>query len=377
MSNLSRKKITVLVVDDSSIVRKLVTEALSSDPGIEVVGTAVDPFMARDKIKELQPDVLTLDIEMPRMDGLTFLQLIMEHRPMPVIIMSSHTPRSSRAALEALRLGAMDVLSKPDGPYSFGHLGPQLIEMVKAAAGAKLRLPGKGTSDADSPPAAAPKPQGPPASISVTDLRSIILLGASTGGTEALSEVLRQLPCNLPPIVMVQHIPPHFSQAFAERLNKLCRIEVREAKDGDWLRPGLALLAPGNFHMMLHRVGERYRVRVADGPMVWHQRPAVDPLFQSAADCAGAHAIAGILTGMGKDGADGLLRLREKGATTFAQDEATSVVYGMPRVAWENGGAERQLPLEKIADFLIRASISLPAQAASPAPATSPALDPA
>jgi two-component system chemotaxis response regulator CheB len=375
MSNLPRKKISVLVVDDSSIVRKLVTEALSSDPGIEVVGTAVDPFMARDKIKELQPDVLTLDIEMPRMDGLTFLQLIMEHRPMPVIIMSSHTPRSSRAALEALRLGAVDVLSKPDGPYSFGELGPQLIEMVKAAAGAKLRLPGTGSAADVNPSAATPIPKGPPASISVTDQRAIILLGASTGGTEALSDVLRQLPCNLPPIVMVQHIPPHFSQAFAERLNKLCRIEVREAKDGDWLRPGLALLAPGNFHMMLHRVGERYRVRVTDGPMVWHQRPAVDPLFQSAAECAGAHAIAGILTGMGKDGADGLLRLREKGATTFAQDEATSVVYGMPRAAWENGGAQRQLPLEKIAEFLIRASISLPAPTASPAPATSPTLD--
>ena len=376
MSPLSHK-IRVLVVDDSSIVRKLVTEALSSDPGIEVVGTAVDPFMARDKIKELAPDVLTLDIEMPRMDGLTFLQLIMEHRPMPVIIMSSHTPRSSRAALEALRLGAVDVLSKPDGPYSFGHVGPQLIEMVKAAASAKLRLPGKESADADRPSGAVPAPPSPPTSISVADPRAIILLGASTGGTEALSEVLRPLPCTLPPIVMVQHIPPHFSQAFAERLNKFCRIEVREAKDGDWLRPGLALLAPGNYHMMLHRVGERYRVRVADGPMVWHQRPAVDPLFQSAADCAGAHAIAGILTGMGKDGADGLLRLREKGATTFAQDEATSVVYGMPRVAWENGGAQRQLPLEKIAEFLIRASISPPAQAAPPAPATSPALDPA
>ncbi len=374
---ISPKKIRVLVVDDSSIVRKLVTEALSTDPGIEVVGTAVDPYVARDKIKELQPDVLTLDIEMPRMDGLTFLQLIMEHRPMPVIVMSSHTARSSQAALEALRLGAVDVLSKPDGPYSFGHLGPQLIEMVKAAAGAKLRLPGQENPEAGSPATVGAKPKGAPASISVTDLRAIILLGASTGGTEALSEVLRQLPCNMPPIVMVQHIPPHFSQAFAERLNKLCRIEVREAKDGDWLRPGLALLAPGNFHMMLHRAGDRYRVRVADGPMVWHQRPAVDPLFQSAAECAGAHAIAGILTGMGKDGADGLLRLREKGATTFAQDEATSVVYGMPRVAWENGGAQRQLPLEKIAEFLIRASISPPAQAAPPAPSTTPALDPA
>ena len=377
MPNLARKKISVLVVDDSSIVRKLVTESLSSDPGIEVVGTAVDPFMARDKIKELQPDVLTLDIEMPRMDGLTFLQLIMEHRPMPVIIMSSHTPRSSRAALEALRLGAVDVLSKPDGPYSFGELGPQLIEMVKAAAGAKLRLPGTASQDDFSPSAGPPPPKGPPVSISVTDQRAIILLGASTGGTEALSDVLRQLPCNLPPIVMVQHIPPHFSQAFAERLNKLCRIEVREAKDGDWLRPGLALLAPGNFHMMLHRVGERYRVRVTDGPMVWHQRPAVDPLFQSAADCAGSHAIAGILTGMGKDGADGLLRLRKEGATTFAQDEATSVVYGMPRVAWENGGAQRQLPLEKIADFLIRASVSPPAPTPPPAPATSSPQEPA
>ncbi|HTZ19260.1 MAG TPA: chemotaxis response regulator protein-glutamate methylesterase [Opitutaceae bacterium] len=375
MPSFSRKKVRVLVVDDSSIVRKLVTEALSSDPGIEVVGTAVDPYMARDKIKELQPDVLTLDIEMPRMDGLTFLQLIMEHRPMPVIIMSSHTPRSSRTALEALRMGAVDVLSKPDGPYSFGDLGPQLIEMVKAAAGAKLRLPGMESADDAGPADATPAAKGPPLTISVTDQRAIILLGASTGGTEALSDVLRQLPCNLPPIVMVQHIPPHFSQAFAERLNKLCRIEVREAKDGDWLRPGLALLAPGNFHMVLHRVGERYRVRVTDGPMVWHQRPAVDPLFQSAADCAGSHAIAGVLTGMGKDGAEGLLRLRKEGATTFAQDEATSVVYGMPRVAWENGGAQRQLPLEKIADFLIRASISLPAPTPPPAPATSSTPD--
>ena len=347
---MSTKRIRVLVVDDSAVVRRLVSESLASDPEIEVVGTAMDPYHAKDKIIELSPDVVTLDIEMPRMDGLTFLRLIMERRPMPVIIMSSLTQHGSDKAMEALRLGAVDVLGKPAGSYSFGDIGPQLIQKIKAAACARLRRAG---------PMAPPAPTvvKPPISGRCalgTDPRQIVLLGASTGGTEALREVLTALPGNIPPIAIVQHIPPIFSRSFADRLNQLCAFEVREAVDGDRLTPGLALIAPGNFHMILQRKGDHYTVRVTDGPQIWHQRPAVDLLFRSAAECAGSHALAGVLTGMGKDGAEGLLALRKKGAQTFAQDEESSVVYGMPRVAWENGGAMRQLSLDRIAEHISR-----------------------
>ncbi len=340
---MSTRPIRVLVVDDSAVVRKLVTEALSNDPEIEVVGTAIDPYFARDRIKELNPDVLTLDLEMPRMDGLTFLRILMEQHPLPVIIMSSLSQRGSAYAMEALRLGAFDVLAKPHGSYSFGNLGPQLIARIKASVGARLRhtLP--------PPPAPAPR-----AVRRGHHSRQVILLGASTGGTEALREVLTHLPDGLPGIAIVQHIPPVFSKAFADRLNSQCPFEVREAVDGDRLRPGLALVAPGNFHLLLAWHGDHYRVRVTGGPPVWHQRPAVDLLFKSAADCgAGPHAIAGVLTGMGKDGAEGLLRLREAGAATFAQDEASSVVYGMPRAAWENGGARHQVALSRVADHIV------------------------
>ena len=412
---MTPRKIRVLVVDDSAVIRKVVSEALSTDPEIEVVGTAMDPYVARDKIVQLKPDVLTLDIEMPRMDGLTFLKIIMEERPLPVIIMSSLTKAGSHHAMEALRLGAVDILGKPGGAYSFGDLGPQLIEKIKTAATAKLRRP-KPTRAPFQKPAVTPNPTAatqiepksvapyqpkPPASSAppirpavtaptsihsqlnslsrpaittnahppLTALahpirhnpRRIILLGASTGGTEALREVLTHLPGDLPPIAIVQHIPAHFSHAFAERLNAICAMEVREAVDGDRLVPGLALVAPGNFHMMLQWAQDGYRVRVTDGPMVWHQRPAVDLLFKSAADIVGNHAIAGILTGMGKDGAEGLLRLREKGATTWAQDEESSVVYGMPRTAWENGAAQRQIPLDHIAAHIIQAVTGAPA----------------
>lgn len=361
----------------------MVTDALATDPDIEVVGTAMDPYIARNKLKDLQPDVMTLDIEMPRMDGLTFLQLLMEHRPMPVIIMSSLTQRGSQTALDALRLGAVDVLGKPGDSMSFGNLGPQLIEKIKAAAIAKVQR--KNIPRAPEPPqtakAAAPSAPGeepptpiyrpqpmkavakPPApeggALLSKDPFGLILLGASTGGTEALTEILTKLPVNLPPIAIVQHIPPHFSLAFAQRLNKICQLEIREAVDGDWLKPGLALIAPGNYHMMIQKVGDRYRARVADGPMVWHQRPAVDLLFKSAVE-HGPHIMAGLLTGMGKDGAEGLLRLREKGATTFGQDEATSIVYGMPRAAWENGGAQRQLPLDRVSEYIVKNIGALP-----------------
>jgi len=349
---MSSRKIRVLIIDDSAVVRRMAADALNTDPGIEVVGTAVDPYAARDKIKELNPDVITLDIEMPRMDGLTFLEILMQRRPVPVIVMSSLSQRGSDHALEALRLGAFDVLGKPNGAYSFGELGPILIAKIKAAASTRLRAlppPARPASHSATRP---PLPVAP-AHLSSLDPRALILLGASTGGTEALREVITRLPPNLPGIAIVQHIPAMFSKAFADRLGSLSSLDVREAVDGDRLAPGVALVAPGNFHLLLQWRQDHYQVRVVDGPQIWHQRPAVDMLFKSAADCGAApHILAGVLTGMGKDGAEGLLRLREKGATTFAQDEATSVVYGMPRAAWENGGAMRQIPLGQAADFI-------------------------
>jgi two-component system chemotaxis response regulator CheB len=361
------RKIRVLIIDDSAVVRRMATDALSTDPEIEVVGTAVDPYAARDKIKELNPDVITLDIEMPRMDGLTFLEILMQRRPIPVIVMSSLSQRGSEHALEALRLGAFDVIGKPGGSYSFGDLGPQLIAKIKAAAGTLLRaLP---------PPvkisATAPRKPVVASATRAFDPRSVILLGASTGGTEALREVITRLPPNLPGIAIVQHIPAMFSKAFADRLCSLSALDVREAVDGDKLTSGVALVAPGNFHLLLQWQQDHYRVRVASGPQIWHQRPAVDMLFKSATDCGAApHALAGVLTGMGKDGAEGLLKLREKGATTFAQDEASSIVYGMPRAAWENKGAQRQIPLGHVADFIIRqfapSSVTHPAVSHSP-----------
>ncbi len=374
------RKIRVLIVDDSVVVRKAVTDALAADPEIEVVGTAIDPYLARDKIVTLKPDVLTLDLEMPRMDGLTFLRIIMAERPMPVVILSSLTQSGSQHALEALRLGAVDVLGKPHGPYSFGDLGPQLREKIKAAAIARVRpLPdddATDTSTAGHPAASQRKTDEsletsskatPPVGMlralepaRCHDPRRLILLGASTGGTEALRDVLTRLPGDLPPIAIVQHIPAVFSNALAHRLDAQCQLEVREAVDGDLLVPGLALIAPGNYHMLVHWAGDGYRVRIVSGPPVWHQRPAVDMLFKSAVECAGHHAIAGVLTGMGKDGAEGLLKLRAKGALTFSQDEASSIVYGMPRAAWEMGGSQQQVPLDGIAHHLVSLADAAP-----------------
>lgn len=352
------RPIRVLVIDDSAVVRRLVTTALQTDKAIEVVGVAADPYAARDQIQQLAPDVLTLDLEMPRMDGLTFLKILMEQRPLPVIVMSSLTARGSDHALEALRLGAFDVLGKPAGAFSFGELGAQLIARIKAAAVARV------TPFRHRPALAVPRALSA-LSIAARHPRSVILLGASTGGTQALQHILTQLPAGLPGIAIVQHIPAVFSRQFADRLNTSCALEVREARDGDVLAPGLALIAPGNFHLLLRWEAGHHVAHVVDGPSVWHQRPAVDLLFKSAADTGSApHAIAGLLTGMGQDGAAGLLRLRQQGATTFAQDEATSVVYGMPRVAWENGAAQRQLPLDQVASHLVQHHLS------SPAPAT-------
>lgn len=360
---MSAQKIRVFIVDDSVIVRRLASEALRTDPDIEVVGTAPDPYLAQKQISTLKPDVLTLDLEMPKMDGLTFLRLIMERHPMPVVVMSSLTQHGSDFALEALRLGAIDILAKPSGPYSFGDLSRQLVEKVRIAAGARARRSPPAAAPAPPAKAAAPRPGG-----RTPDPREVILLGASTGGTEALSEVLTHLPADLPGIAIVQHIPPTFSRAFAERLNRTCAMEVREAVQGDVVRAGLALIAPGDRHLLLRWNGRHYTVDTADGPQVWHQRPAVDLLFKSAADCgAGPHAIAGVLTGMGRDGAAGLLTLRGAGATTFAQDEASSVVYGMPKEAWTNGAAQLQLPLDRVADFVIARGRNRPRHGAAAA----------
>ncbi len=350
-------RIRVLVIDDSAVVRKMISDALTADPEIEVVGTAIDPYDARDQIVSLAPDVLTLDLEMPRMDGLTFLRILMEQRPLPVVVLSSLTRNGSEHALEALRLGAVDVLGKPGRSYTIGDLGPQLVARVKAAAIARLR-PFRNASPAIAGAPAAPSAESagtvaPWTRPSASGSCSLILLGASTGGTEALRLVLTRLPDGLPPIAIVQHIPALFSRAFADRLDQLCNLRVSEAKDGDLLERGHAYVAPGNFHLLVVRQGDKYRARVIDGPPVWHQRPAVDLLFKSAADAgAGPSTLAGVFTGMGKDGADGLMRLRERGAATFSQDEASCVVYGMPRVAWETGASQRQVSLERIPEYI-------------------------
>ncbi|MBY0504886.1 MAG: chemotaxis response regulator protein-glutamate methylesterase [Bryobacteraceae bacterium] len=337
---MTARKIRILVVDDSAIVRKLLTEALSAEADMEVVGTAPDPFVARDKILALSPDVLTLDIEMPRMDGVTFLKRLMHFRPMPVIVISSLGTSSSQASIEALAAGAVDVLAKPGGPQSVGELGQHLAAKVRAAAAARVQRPLAPASPV------APVASAYPAS-------SLIAIGASTGGTEAIHQVLMGMPANGPGIVIAQHIPPVFSRVFAERLNAACPMRVREACDGDAVEPGLALVAPGNFHLLVRRAANGYRVEVKDGPLVCYQRPAVDVLFRSVAQAAGAHAVGAILTGMGSDGAQGLLAMQQAGARTIAQDEATCVVFGMPREAIKLGGVHRVLPLGAISAALL------------------------
>jgi two-component system chemotaxis response regulator CheB len=336
---IGKRKIRVLIVDDSAIVRKILKEALATESDLEVVGTAPDPFIARDKILTLLPDVLTLDIEMPRMDGLTFLRKLMRHRPMPVIVISSLAQPSCHAALEALQLGAVDVLAKPGGPYSVGELRLNLASRIRAAAAARLRHPKE--RPAEIPPAA-------PLARSPHDY-GMIAIGASTGGTEAIREVLQRMPAACPPLVIAQHIPPMFSLAFARRLNQVCAMEVREAADGDEVRPGLALVAPGDRHMLVAAANGGFKVAVKDGPRVCWQRPSVDVLFTSVAEVCGPGATGVLLTGMGSDGARGLLRMRQAGARTIAQDEATCVVFGMPREAIRLGAAARVLPLERIA----------------------------
>ena len=337
-------KIRVLIVDDSAIVRKIFSEELAKYPDIEVVGTAPDPFVARDKIVNLKPDVITLDIEMPRMDGLTFLRKLMKYYPLPAVIVSSLTPKGGKLTMEALDIGAVDVIAKPGAAYSVGDMSAQLVEKIRAAALAKIVH-----RDA----AGVSVTHEPIKSLAQTT-NKVVAIGASTGGTEALKALLCQMPANSPGIVIVQHMPANFTAVFAERLNGLCMVTVKEAKDNDSVTTGTALIAPGNYHMLLRRSGARYYVEVKTGPMVHHQRPAVDVLFKSTAKYAGANAIGVILTGMGADGAAGLLEMKGMGAGTIAQDEKTCVVFGMPKEAIKLGAVDKILPLNQIASELIR-----------------------
>jgi two-component system chemotaxis response regulator CheB len=344
---MTMKPIRLLVVDDSALARRAIAASLTPFREIEIVGTASDPYAARDQILSLNPDVVTLDIEMPRMDGLTFLKVIMKHRPMPVIIMSSLTQAGSAKAMEALQAGAVDVMDKPSS-YSAALDGARLAEKIRAAACA--RIISKNTEEAAPKQSFPGAGSRPPRSFPP---RKLILIGASTGGTEAIKMILTALRGDLPGICIVQHIPAFFSKAFADRLNELCQLEVREAKTGDLLAPGLALIAPGGFHMLLRWDGKRYRIELNQGPAVHFQRPAVDILFDSAVRAGAApHAVAALLTGMGTDGAAGLRQLRDAGATTIAQNEQSCVVFGMPREAIRLGAAQNVLPLPQIASYL-------------------------
>jgi two-component system chemotaxis response regulator CheB len=332
------RKIRVLVVDDSPMVRRLFRDAINQQADMEVIGVAPDPFVARDMLLKLKPDVMTLDVEMPRMDGLTFLSKVMHYQPMPVIVISSLTQSASRTAIEALRAGAVDVLAKPQGPNSVGELPQTLAAKIRAASAARARRT-----------LAAPASCGlPERERSSFPPDALIAIGASTGGTQAIEALLTALPAHSPPIVIVQHIPAAFSAAFAARLNSLCRIEVREAQNNDVIREGLALIAPGDFHMMVSKWSSPWRVMVRPGPRVCYQRPSVDVLFRSVTECNSNNTVGVLLTGMGTDGAEGLLRLRQVSGRTIAQDEESCVVFGMPKAAIEIGAATQILPLSRI-----------------------------
>ena len=347
--NLNAKKIKVMVVDDSAVVRKVLTQLIDAEPDMEVCGTAPDPYSARDKLVALKPDVMTLDIEMPRMDGITFLKKVMQHFPIPTIIVSSVTKQGCETSMKALEIGAVNVIPKPSEAYSIESIEPQLLQAIRAAALARIsKTP---ASSADTAKSTAVPEAAKISSITTTN--KIIAIGSSTGGTEALKEVLLRMPSNSPGMVCVQHMPAGFTKAFADRLNNSCPVEVREAKDGDSVQTGLALIAPGDFHMVLRRDGARYVVRLKKGPQVWHQRPAVDVLFKSVAEYAGNNVCGVILTGMGKDGAKGFELMKAAGSINIAQDEKTCVVYGMPKAAFETGCVDYVVPLLDIPNKIV------------------------
>ena len=344
--NQERKR-RVLIVDDSALVRQVLNTILSRHPQLEVVGTANDPYDARERIKELDPDVLTLDVEMPRMDGLTFLGKLMKAHPMPAVMLSSLTAKGTTTALDALDLGAVDVIGKPAMNQAAGleAMGAEIAETVYAASLARVHVH------------RAPSPTAHPALAPLAERaragRALIAIGSSTGGTEALRQIFEAIPENLPPIAVVQHMLPGFTGAFAERLDRSCRARVKVAEEGEVLKPGTVYLAPSEVHLTIERHSKGLVALLKAGDRVSRHLPSVDVLFQSVAETCGAHAMGVILTGMGEDGARGLLALRQKGARTLGQDEATCVVYGMPRSAWLRGAVEQQAPLPAIASHLV------------------------
>lgn len=339
------RKITVLIVDDSSLIRQMLTSLLSSDPDIDVVGTATDPFQARTMIKELNPDVLTLDIEMPKMDGLSFLEKIMRLRPMPVVMVSTLTERGSDITLQALEIGAVDFVTKPTVNVREGleTVRAEIISKVKTAAHARVGSGGQ----------ARPAPSKLQAGSNHNPKGKLVAIGASTGGVEAISAIVRSLPENSPPIMIAQHMPPRFTASFAQRLSGLGPIDFVEATDGAVLKPGTGFVAPGGMHLILERVAGLYKCRLSDAEPESGHKPSVDTLFRSVAKYGGAHALGILLTGMGADGAKGMKEMRDAGAMTVCQDETTSLIYGMPRKAVENGGVQKELPLTKIADEVL------------------------
>ncbi|MEB3296734.1 MAG: chemotaxis response regulator protein-glutamate methylesterase [Cyanobacteriota bacterium] len=348
-----KRKIRVLVIDDSALVRKTITDTLQMDPEIEVVGVANDPLIAIDKIPKLQPDVLTLDMEMPRMDGLTFLRkLKTENSTIPVVVISSLTQQGSQLAVDAMEAGAREVLAKPDGSSSIGALAGKLAYHIKAAARARRDL-------APLPSRQRLAGHSPQQRFSGSPDRRLLVIGSSTGGVEALRYILPALPSQMPPIAVVQHIPAYFSRAVAERINSLSGLEVREAVDRQPLLPGVCLLAPGDQHMMIVRE-DRYLVRLVQTPPVHHCRPAVDVLFRSAAAAAGPHALGVLLTGMGCDGARGLQAIKQAGGRSLAQNEESSVIYGMPRAAVEMGAVDRSIHLQAMPQAILETLNSIP-----------------
>jgi len=351
-----KKKIRVLVVDDSAVVRQTMTEILESDNEIEVMATAPDPFIAADKIRHDVPDVITLDIEMPRMDGITFLHKIMSQHPISVVICSSLALKGCETTLKALEYGAVDIIEKPRiGTLEFLRESRiRVCDTVKAAAHAHLQRTPAATLKVSPKLTADAVIAKPKSKAMIQTTEKVVVVGASTGGTEALRVLLESLPHDAPGIVIVQHMPEKFTAAFARRLNGICKISVREAEDDDTVIRGQALIAPGNHHILLKRSGARYYVEIKDGPLVCRHRPSVDVLFRSAARYAGKNAVGVIMTGMGDDGARGMLEMKEAGAKNIAQDEATSVVFGMPHEAIKRGGVDRIRPLDKISEEVVR-----------------------
>ena len=354
------EKIKVLIVDDSAVVRQTLSQIISTDPQLEVLATASDPYFAAKKIAEEVPDVITLDVEMPRMDGLTFLKKIMTQHPIPVVIISSLTEQGTQTAMKALELGAVDIITKPqmNTKVFIEESKIRICDVVKAAAYAKLKIKSriltippvitpKHTADAMLPPIRSNQSM-----IKTTEI--VIAVGASTGGTEALTKFLQALPVDTPGIIIVQHMPEKFTTSFSARLNEICKITVKEAQNGDSVIRGQALIAPGNFHMLLKRSGAKYYVEVKEGPLVNRHRPSVDVLFRSTARYAGANAIGVIMTGMGGDGAKGLLEMKQAGAKTVAQDENSCVVFGMPKEAIKLGAVDKILSLDAIAPYVIK-----------------------